>query len=557
MNAPIDRKALERLAAATLELKKRQLKKEFSRPGGLIKFVRHFWCVLEPQTPFVDGWVVEGMCEHLEAVTNGQIKRLLINVPPGFMKSLLVNVFWPAWEWACAGLPHLRYVSFSYSASLTERDNARLLDLIRSPEFQQLYGKQLQLRKQGETKISNTATGWKLASSVGGVGTGERGNRVLLDDPHNVKESESETIRTETVRWFRESMQNRLNSLADDAIIVIMQRVHEADVSGCILENYPDYEHFCVPMEYETGRHCSTCIGWSDPRSEEGELAWPDRYPDEILAPFRRQPFMWAGQYLQAPEPRGGGILKRDYWRLWDEAAARSEDIKPHTYPAFEYVVGYFDGAFSQKMENDPSALTIWGVWTDKSGRPMAMLVAAWQKWVSLHGVDIGPQFEGETGPEYLARRMEKWGAVEHIVHTCEKFRVDRLLIEAKANGIDVAREIQRLYHRKNFVVQLDNPGKLDKVARAHAVQDLFAEGIVWRPGSYEGDKDIGWALEVEDQCARFPKGKHDDLVDCCVGALRYLRKCGYLLMRDEAMIAKEEAQFPTAPMRKPLHYHG
>ena len=114
----------------------------------------------------------------------GEIKRLLINVPPGFMKSLLTNVFWPAWEWSAMEMPHTRYVTFSYAASLTERDNGRFRDLLISREFQELWGHKFVLRKIGETKVVNDKTGWKLASSVGGVGTGERGNRVLIDDPH-------------------------------------------------------------------------------------------------------------------------------------------------------------------------------------------------------------------------------------------------------------------------------------------------------------------------------------------------------------------------------------
>ncbi len=205
--------------------------------------------------------------------------------------------------------PDLRYVSFSYSAHLTERDNERFRDIVRSPLYRRMYGDVVALTSEGKIKVANTKTGWKFASSVGGVGTGERGDRVLLDDPHNVKEAESEAVRSDTVRWFRESMQNRLNDLRTGAIIVIMQRVNEYDVSGCIIEDYPDYMHLCIPMEYEVGRHCATYVDgeefWSDPRDEDGELAWPERYPADLLAPFRTLPYLWAGQYQQRPEPRG------------------------------------------------------------------------------------------------------------------------------------------------------------------------------------------------------------------------------------------------------------
>ena len=186
--------------------KNRLAKKRHSRPGGLLQFVKDFWHVLEPETKFVDGWPLEVICRHLEAVTAGEINRLLINVPPGFMKSLLTDVFWPAWEWGPMNLEHMRYVTFSYSSSLTERDNQRFGDLICSEEYQELYGDRVQVKKRGEKIVSNARTGWKLASSIGGVGTGQRGNRIILDDPHNVKEAESDTVRQEAVRWFREAM---------------------------------------------------------------------------------------------------------------------------------------------------------------------------------------------------------------------------------------------------------------------------------------------------------------------------------------------------------------
>ena len=198
MNVQVSRERLEKFLHLTAEVRRRETRKNQSRRGGLIEFVRYFWHILEPKTRLVEGAALEAICRHLEAVTFGEINRLLMNVPPGFMKSLLTDVFWPAWEWGPMDLPHYRYVAFSYAASLTFRDNGRFRDLILSSEYQELWGKKFRARKIGEEKVTNDKTGWKLASSVGGVGTGERGDRVLLDDPHNVKEAESETVRGET-----------------------------------------------------------------------------------------------------------------------------------------------------------------------------------------------------------------------------------------------------------------------------------------------------------------------------------------------------------------------
>lgn len=536
MNA-IDRPRLIRLAQATAELKKRQLKREFAGSGGLLAFVRYFWPILEPATHFVDGWAIEAICEHLEAVTDGRITRILINVPPGFCKSLLCNCFWPAWEWSARGQAHHRYVTFSYSSSLTERDNDRFTNLILSPQFQELYGDKVKVSGFGKVKVTNKKTGWKFASSVQGVGTGERGTRIILDDPHNVREAESDAIRTSTVTWFREAMQNRLNDLATGSIVVIMQRVHEADVSGCIIENYPEYEHLMIPMEFEVGRGCETSIGWVDPRDEDGELAWPERYPPEVLGPFQNLPFMWAGQYQQRPEPRGGGILKRDYWRIWDREAQRENDVKPGTFPIFEFVIASFDGAFTEKQENDYSALTVWGVWASRSGHPQVMLVDAWQKRLTLHGSDPSPQKFGESVKDYELRKQDSWGVVEHIANTCRKNKIDKLIIESKATGHTVAQEMRRLYAREPWTVQLIDPGRLDKVARAYSIQHLFADGMIWRP-------DTDWAEMVEDNCASFPRGAHDDLVDTATMALNHLRRVGFALRRDEADAAEADRQY-------------
>lgn len=541
-------------AKAMDELLMRERRALHAEPGGLMLFVADFWHVLEPNIPLVGGWVLDAMCEHLEAVSAGEIRRLLINVSPGSMKSLLVNVFWPAWEWAAMDRPDLRYVSFSYSAHLTERDNERFRDVVRSRLYRRMYGDRVRLISEGKIKVANDATGWKFASSVGGVGTGERGDRVLLDDPHNVKEAESEQVRNSTVQWFRESMQNRLNDLQTGVIVVIMQRVNEYDVSGCIMENYPDYEHLCIPMENEIGRKCVTSIGWEDPREVDGELSWPERYPESVLGPFRKLPFLWAGQYQQRPEPRGGGILKRDYWRIWDRRAMSENDVRAGAYPVFDYVVASFDGAYTEDEDNDPSALTVWGLWFQTTederdmglvGRPQLMLVNAWRKWLTLHG-DTRSLFRkpDETEAGFKLRSKENWGVIEHIIETCKRFHVDKLLIERKATGITVEQELRRLCARESFMIQSIDPKRVDKTARAYATVSMFTDGMIWRP-------ETEWAQMVEDECASFPRGHHDDLVDTTTQALNYLRRSGFASRSDEVSSRVDEMLFPTKPKKK------
>lgn len=508
MTAQPTRKELEEYARLLEELKCRQERAKQIAPGGLLEFVRYFWRVLEPQIPLVEGWALEAICEHLEAVSRGKITRLLINVPPGFMKSMLTDVFWPAYEWACLDKAHYRYVTFSYSATLTERDNGRFRDLLCSPEFQRLWGHKFEVTTIGVTRVANNKTGWKLASSVGGVGTGERGDRVIADDLHNVKEAESEIVRTETVRWFQEAAENRLNDLKTGAIIVIMQRVHEMDVSGAIMRD-GNYVHLLIPMEFEPGRAKTTSIGWSDPRKKDGELAWPERFDEQVLAQFRKRPYMWAGQYQQRPEPRGGAIFKRDWWQNWNDETAKQFGVKPGFLPSFSYVLGILDTAYTAKEDRDPSAMTVLGLFHDAQGNPNVLLVNAFEEWLEFP--DLAPR----------------------VIKLAQATRIDRLLIEAKSAGLSIAQELQRQSGHLGFAIETVDPGKSDKVARAHAQTYAFEEGIVWAPG-YEDGTFRKFATKVINQMAMFPRAEHDDLTDTVVMGLRYLRDYGLLVRREE-----------------------
>src|SRR5215510_11100664 len=345
---PIDEAAAEAsLKSLRSELAIRLARKAQGRPGGLVEFVRYFWPILEPETKLVEGWLLYAIALHLEAVTFGKVTRLLINVPPGSMKSLMVNVFWPAWEWGAMNMCSMRYVSFSYSSGLTERDNTKFRKLVTSEKYKELWGDRFALEKEGEIKITNDQTGSKFASSVKGIGTGERGDRVVIDDPHDVHKSESDVVRADTIRWFRETITDRLNNLDDSAIVIIMQRVHQGDISGFILEQGWAYTHLMVPMEFEMGRQPFNALGWSDPRTEDGDLAWPERFSPEAVANIEREKGSWAyaSQYQQRPAPRGGGIIKREHWRPYTADDCSRFGVMWPKFPSMSYTVLSLDTA--------------------------------------------------------------------------------------------------------------------------------------------------------------------------------------------------------------------
>lgn len=297
----------------------------------LVGFIQYMWEVLEPGRDFVNGWAIGAICEHLEAVSNGEIRRLLINVPPGCMKSMTTCVFWPAWEWGPKNRPQLRYVSSSYSEELTIRDNRRCRILIESERYQAAWGDRFHLTADQNAKVryDNDHMGVRIATSVGGMTVGERGDRFTIDDPHNIKTADSEARREDAAQWFTEVVPTRLNDPDRSAIVVIMQRVHTNDISGLILKHDLGYTHLCLPMEFEQDRKCKTIIGFEDPRTEEGELLWPQffsrNYLENELKPQMRAwggTYAEAGQLQQRPVPRGGGMFKREFFQFVDSAPA-------------------------------------------------------------------------------------------------------------------------------------------------------------------------------------------------------------------------------------------
>ena len=298
--------------------------------------------MLEPNATYVHNWHIDAICAHLEAVTDGRLNRLLINVPPGSMKSLLVSVFWPAWEWGPRGLRSLRYLTTSFNEIPVKRDTRKTRDLILSDWYRSLWPEVLddegRLSRAGELSFANRHTGTREGVPFGSL-TGQRGDRLILDDPHSVELAESETERANTTRKFREGAVNRLNDQERSAIVVIMQRLHEDDIAGTILKLGMGYTHVCLPMEFEADRRCETEIGFKDPRATDGDLLDPVRMPRETVDKLKRDTteYAYAGQYQQRPAPREGGIFKRHWFEIvgaapagarkcrgWDLAATKS-----------------------------------------------------------------------------------------------------------------------------------------------------------------------------------------------------------------------------------------
>lgn len=496
---------------------------------NLYAFLKAGWKYIDP-APFIGGWHLEAIAEHLQAVTDGHIKRLAINVPPRTSKSSLISVAYPAWIWAQSRIgplsgPQVQFLSASYAHTLSLRDSVKMRRLVSSPWYQRYWGKRFAMTGDVNTKgrFENTKGGYRLATSVDGTTTGEGGDLILADDANSATEVESDLVRTSTNIWWDESMASRLNDPKTGAFIAVQQRLHQEDLTGHIITREgADWVWLMLPMEHDPSRHCITYVNgqkfWEDPRVEDGELLCPDRFGKTEIDNLSKRlgPFASAGQLQQSPVPRGGGIIKEEWWGQWIE----------EKYPNFEYVLASLDTAYTEKEENDPSALTLWGIYKDENNNPKIMLIHGWQDRLGL------PDLVERVGATCSTRTLPDTSKYKYK----PRFKVDKLIIESKASGISVYQELSRLWgFSGQFGIDLFNPTKLgDKQARVYSIQHLFSEGLIYIPWPKEKEGEnkgkpspypYKWAEEIIDQITVFPRGSHDDF--CFVAGTKIATKRG------------------------------
>ena len=310
---------------------------------SLSDFTQRSWKHVDPQ-PYVHGWHMGALADHLQACAKGDILRLLINIIPGASKSSTTSVFFPAWLWGPYEWPEAKIIGASYEQGLATRDNRRNRQLIESEWYQQRWPIAFTSDQNEKTYFENKRKGFRQASAVKSM-TGRRGDFIIWDDPLSPEKAYSEVERETANRVFAETLPNRLVDPQRSVIIIIMQRLHENDPSGYILARDLGYEHLCLPMEYEPDRKCVTSIGFEDPRTKEGELLFPERFPREVVDRDKAVmgSFAVAGQFQQRPVPREGGMFKfhwfnvvkavpvgTEFVRGWDLAASTKSD-SPYT----------------------------------------------------------------------------------------------------------------------------------------------------------------------------------------------------------------------------------
>ena len=477
------------------------------------EFVRRAWRYVEPNDKLDWNWHLDVKCVHLQALSSGKIRNLIINEPPGHGKSLIVSVLWVAWEWGPGGRPYLRWMSSSYSSDISVRDSIRCRSLIESDWYQRLWGDTVRLVKRNETRLDNSAGGIRIASSVGGLSTGERVHRAIHDDLLRANDEHSKAMREQAIQHLR-AMSTRAVNPDDYRQVLIMQRLHEEDPTGWLMKRQPGrWDRLRLRASYQ-GPDQPTSIGWVDPRREAGEPLWPSRYPSAKNEELAADLGEWraSGQLQQEPSPAGGGILKKKWWRPWP---------KERELPKCDHVFCSWDTAYSEEdlKENSCSAMTEWGIWynehlRDGRGGYCVLLLSAWDGRVDY--------------PDLKQRALD-----------IERERTpNRHLIEKKASGQSLIQDLRR----SRISVYRYNPDR-DKVARAYAVQSILQGGVVWYP---EGKL---WASKVIDACASFPYGvpPSSDYNDTVTQALLYLRNGWWLDHPDD----EEDEEIPSPKVRR------
>lgn len=426
------------------------------------KFVRLAWPIVEPARPFIPNRATDAIVEHLQAVGDGRIKRLLIAVSPGIGKSTLCSVLFPAWVWTRR--PAWRAIFASYAHALAVRDSLRMRRLIEDSWFRETFTPEWTLRSDQNRAddYENTASGRRVATSVDGAVTGTRCNHVTVDDSLNAVDAHSKAAREGANRWFDEALPSRFDDPENATRIVIQQRLHEDDLIGHLLGR--GYDELILPSEYESKRRCVTSI-WSDPRTVDGELIAPEIHSRSFIEQLKKDlgSFGFAGQYQQAPAPSEGGLFKRSWWRYYDELPPKIDGMSLSV-----------DATFGSETGSRVSILCVARLGADR-------FVA-----------DNDTRHMGfqETLDAILAMR-KRWP------------KALRILIEKKANGAAIIEKLQKVI---TGVIAIEPKG--GKESRASAIQPSVEAGNVYLP------RVAPWLDDFLLELATFPNSTNDDQVD-------------------------------------------
>jgi len=489
-------------------------------------FVRAAWHSLKPHEQFIWNWHLDAIAAHLEAVSEGEIHRLQIWIPPGTMKTGMVTLFWHPWEWTRN--PWLRYWTASYETRLIARFALQAQQVMMSPWYQARWGHKFEFTSEAAHYYTNDQGGSRLATSPTSTGTGEHGHRIIIDDPIPARagdvdsgiQKDMKTLLHEANDWYDGTVSSRYIDNAEidffHARVLVMQRIHEEDLAGHMLDQEP-WTVLCLPERFEIthpyawrgdrvhpGVRLGAELAEGDPR-QEGELLWPARRNDhasQVLA-AQMTSHRAAGQLQQRPAAREGEILKRHWWRFYDPRIMKDKA----RIPKFRAVVQSVDTPLKDKESNDLVAIQAWGV------------LGGDRYLIDLKKGHMNYNQAMRQIKEQATYVRQTW---PRAVHYC--------LIENAGYGVELAEDLKRIIPG---IHKISPSQQGDKIMRAEAASSDLESGNCYLPGRRLGTDELSMPDEANcpadvvdfiNSCAIFPNGSHDDDVDAWSQCMNWLR---------------------------------
>lgn len=442
----------------------------------LSSFIQRAFLSVVPGAQYRHNWHIDAIAAHLERVVSGEIKRLIITMPPRSLKSIAASVAFPAW--LLGQDPRRQIVAVSYADSLSDKLALDCLKVMAAPWYQRAFpATRIAKDRMKRSDFETSRRGGRFSTTIGGTLTGRGGDIILIDDPHKPEDATSEAKRNGVLDWYKSTLLSRLNDPANSAIVLIQQRVHEADLAGMLLEQ-GGWVHLDLPAIAEEPTLID--LGWrGQVRRQPGHLLHADRLPENLLTERCKElgSYVFAAQYQQRPAPLGGGLIKWQWFRKYIHA--------PESLPG-DRIVQSWDTASKAAEANDWSVCTTWLVRNN----------SAWL--LDVYRVKL----------EFPALRRR-------ICSNAAHWQTGLILIEDAGSGIQL---IQDLRADTNLSIS-GVRSKEDKATRLLSVSHLIEGGRITVPS------EAPWLAEFQREVSLFPNGKYDDQVDSLSQFLRWFAK--------------------------------
>jgi predicted phage terminase large subunit-like protein len=455
--------------------------------GDLASFAKKAWTVLNPTRPLIWSWHYDYLCEMLTLVKQRRLLRLIINIPPRTLKSTLVTIFFPCWVWLTE--PEHNFLTASYSLDLSTEHSVTRRSLLQSLWFQRLFSDRFSLSgdRNQVGQYFNNKRGGMIATSVGATTMGRGCDTAILDDPVSAEQAVSDAERTTANNWIDGTLRTRLNEPANGAIVLVMQRLHELDATGYLLEQEPGlWTHVRIPLEADEDETWTFPISGKVVQRNVGDILMPERFPPVTVEELKRRRGSFAGQYQQLPSPLGGNLIKRNEVRYYGGIDPRTGQPDEKLPASFDMKLISVDCAFKDVATSDYVAIGVIGI----KGRKRYVLNV------------VNKHLDAAATEAEIRRQRD--------VHR----PVGAVLVEDKANGPAV---IQRLRLNLPGVVEINPQG--GKIAR------MFAAAAEWQAGDWFVDRNAAWSEPLVEQLTMFPNGRNDDMADMMSQASAWLLK--------------------------------